>query len=108
MKDMKFVEARGSGSNWQEEYQRKLVTSEEAVKVVKSGDRVVISFLGVPLLGEALAARKNQLKNITIHSFTPAEQRAGMFFQEGMDDVFYNSVEIYSGDWVRTAPIVLD
>jgi 4-hydroxybutyrate CoA-transferase len=108
MKDMKFVEARGSGNNWQEEYQRKLVTAEEAVKVVKSGDRVVISFLGVPLLGEALAARKNELKNITIHSFTPAEQRAGMFFQEGMDDVFYNTVEIYSGDWVRTAPVGLD
>jgi 4-hydroxybutyrate CoA-transferase len=108
MKDMKFVEARGSGSNWQEEYQRKLVTAEEAVKVVKSGDRVVISFIGVPLLGEALVARKNELKNMTIHSFAPAEQRAGMFFQDGMEDTFYNTIEIFSGEWVRTAPNGLD
>lgn len=108
MKDMKFVEAKCIGNNWQEEFQRKLVTAEEAVKAVKSGDRVILSFMGVPVLGEALAARKNELKNVTIHSFTPTEQRSGMFFQEGMDEVFYNTTEIYSGDWVRTAPIGLD
>ncbi|MBN2075909.1 MAG: hypothetical protein JW762_10195 [Dehalococcoidales bacterium] len=108
MKDLKYVEAKCNGKEWQVEYQSKLVSAEEAVKVVKSGDRVVLSFMGVPLLGEALAARKNELSNVTIHSFTPTEQRAGMFFQEGMDDVFYNTTEIFGGDWVRTAPTGLD
>ena len=44
------------GMDWQEEYKRKLVAPEEAVKVVKSGDRV---FFGQPdplSLGLALGA----------------------------------------------------
>ncbi len=108
MKDLKFVEARCIGNNWQEEYQKKIVSADEAVKVVKSGDRVILSYMGVPLLGEALAARKNELRNVTIHCFTPTEQRSAMFFQEGMDEAFYPTIEIFGGDWVRTAPIGLD
>jgi len=108
MKDMKFVEARCIGKEWQEEYHRKIVSAEEAVKVVKSGDRVILSYMGVPLLGEALAARKSELRNVTIHSFTPTEQRSGVFFQEGIDNAFYNTIEIFAGDWVRTAPAGLD
>ena len=104
MKDIKLIEARCLGKEWVEEYQRKSVAAEEAVKVVRPGDRVITSFMGVPLLGEALAARKDDLTNVTIHSFTPMEQSLGMFFQEDMDDVFYNTVEIFGGDWVRTAP----
>ena len=108
MREEKLVEARCIGKEWPEEYQRKLVSAEEAVKVVKPGDRVITSFVGVPLLGEALAARKDELSNVTIHSYTPMEQTLGMFFQEGMDDVFYNTIEIFAGDWVRTAPAGTD
>ena len=108
MKDIKLIESRCIGKEWQEEYQRKLVSAEEAVKAVKPGDRVITSFMGVPLLGEALAARRDELSNVTIHSFTPMEQTLGMFFQEGADDVFYNTVEIFGGDWVRTAPSGID
>lgn len=35
--------------DWQEEYKRKLVSAEEAVKVVKSGDRVDFGFPGNPM-----------------------------------------------------------
>lgn len=108
MREIRNVEARCIGKEWQEECLRKLVSAEEAVKVIRPGDRVITSFMGVPLLGEALAARKNELSNVTIHSFTPMEQSLGMFFQEGMDDVFYNTVEIFGGDWVRTAPAGID
>jgi len=108
MKEEKLVEARCIGKEWQDEYQRKLVSAEEAVKVVRSGDRVIASFFGARLLGEALAARKDGLSNVTIHSFTPNEPGLGMFFQEGMDDVFYNTIEIFSGDWARTAPAGTD
>ena len=107
MRDMKYVEARCIGKNCQDEYLKKLVSAEEAVKVVKSGDRVITSFGGVALLGEALAARKDKLSNVTIHSYTPTEQNLGMFFEEGMDDVFYNTIEIFGG-WVRTAPTGTD
>ena len=108
MRDMKYIEARCIGKNCQDEYLKKLVSAEEAVKVVKSGDRVIASFFGGSLLGEALVARKGELRNVKIHSFTTAEQALGMFFQEGMDDVFYNTIEIFGGDWVRTAPAGID
>ena len=39
MKEERLVEARCIGKNWPDEYKRKLVSAEEAVKVVKSGDR---------------------------------------------------------------------
>lgn len=107
MKDMKYIEAKCIGKEWQEEYQKKFVSAEEAVKVIKSGDRIITSFGGVPLLGEALAARKHELSNITLHSYMPTEQNLGMFFEEGMDDVFHNTIEIFGG-WVRTAPAGTD
>ena len=40
--------------DWQEHYKRKLVTAEEAVKLVKSGDRVEIAMSPTPY---GLAAR---------------------------------------------------
>ena len=108
MREERLVEARCIGKEWQDDYQRKLVSAGEAVKAVRSGDRVIASFFGGRLLGEALAARRNELSNVTIHSFTTTEQALGMLFEEGMDDVFYNTIEIFGGDWVRTAPIGLD
>jgi len=57
---------------WKEEYERKLVTPEEAVSVIKSGDRVVFSQGMEPLaLGLALAARKEELRNVQISVRTP-------------------------------------
>lgn len=51
-----------------EEYQKKLVSAEEAVGVVKSGDKVFIAWLtGTPkLLCEALANRKDELEDVKI------------------------------------------
>jgi 4-hydroxybutyrate CoA-transferase len=108
MKDLKYVEARCTGKEWPDEYRRKTVSAEEAVKVVRPGDRVIASFFGSRLLGEALVARKDELSNVKIVSFTTTEQALGMFFQEGLDDVFYNTIEMFGGDWVRTAPAGID
>ena len=45
--------------NWSEEYKKKLVSAEEAVKIVNSNDRVVIPLTQQPaLLPVALAARR--------------------------------------------------
>jgi len=50
---------------WHEEYKRKLVSAEEAVKVVKSGDTVSFGFPRQPsLLTAALAARSEELENV--------------------------------------------
>ena len=55
-------------SNFQEIYKKKLVTAEEAVKKVKSGDWIDWAmFNGKPVeLDKALAARKDELKDIKI------------------------------------------
>lgn len=51
--------------DWQEEYKRKLVSAEEAVKVVKSGDRVDFGFPRQPYaLNAVLAARSDELENV--------------------------------------------
>ena len=57
----------GKYMDWHDEYKRKLVSAEEAVKVVKSGDRVSFGFPQQPaLLTAALAARSAELENVDI------------------------------------------
>ncbi|NLM87574.1 MAG: acetyl-CoA hydrolase [Syntrophomonadaceae bacterium] len=55
---------------YQKEYKRKLVSAEEAVKVVKSGDIVDYGFFnGKPVVCDiALAARKDELQDVQIFS----------------------------------------
>ncbi len=54
--------------NWLAEYNKKLVTAEEAVKVVKSGDWIEHAFgiNGANELDAALAERKDELYNVNI------------------------------------------
>jgi len=56
----------------QKVYQSKLTTAEEAVKLVKSGDRVEYgAFNGKPVLcDKALAARHRELKDVLIYAVT--------------------------------------
>ncbi|MBI5969066.1 MAG: 4-hydroxybutyrate CoA transferase [Deltaproteobacteria bacterium] len=61
-----------SGS-WKEEYQRKMVSPEEAVKVVRDGDRVSFTYGREPrALGLALAARLGEVKDVKVFIRTPA------------------------------------
>ena len=55
---------------WQENYQGKICTAEDAVKIVKSGDRVIQGQMhGVSqLLVDALCARKEELEDVTVFS----------------------------------------
>ncbi|MFC2003837.1 acetyl-CoA hydrolase/transferase C-terminal domain-containing protein, partial [Chloroflexota bacterium] len=54
---------------WQEKYRDKLRTPEEAAKLVKSRDRVVVGFMLHPkTLCMALANRKDDLENVTLMS----------------------------------------
>ncbi len=53
--------------NWQKEYEARLATADEAVKAVKSGDRVAIPVYSNPsLIAGALANRLNELRGVTI------------------------------------------
>ena len=74
--------------DWHEEYRRKLVSPEEAVKVVRSGDRVAFSNLGLePLaLGLALAARKDELKGVKV--LVPSPGRDFGWYDPGWEESF--------------------
>ncbi|MGE0683697.1 MAG: acetyl-CoA hydrolase/transferase family protein [Candidatus Binatia bacterium] len=53
--------------NWQTEYEKRLLSAEDAVKTVKSRDRVAIPVYSNPsLIAEALANRLNELKEVTV------------------------------------------
>jgi 4-hydroxybutyrate CoA-transferase len=57
---------------WQEEYKKKLVTPEQAVSVIKSGDRVCFVQGNEPqALGLALAARLGEVENVLLSLRTP-------------------------------------
>ena len=57
---------------WEADYKKKMVTAEEAVQVVKSGDRVVFTQGNEPqALGLALAARLGELEDVLLSIRTP-------------------------------------
>jgi 4-hydroxybutyrate CoA-transferase len=68
--------------DWQKMYKQKLVSMEEAARVVKSGDNVFLpnEYLGV--LPYALVARKDELRDVTVEIctafFDPGWLSAGM------------------------------
>ena len=52
---------------WQEKYKKKLVSSDEAVKVVKSGDRVHVPLTYQPqIILNALAKRRDEIKGVRL------------------------------------------
>ncbi|MBI4282864.1 MAG: hypothetical protein HY663_00150 [Chloroflexi bacterium] len=106
-KDLKFASTECIGKNWQEEYNKKLVSAETAAKAVKSGDRVIF-YQGGRLLGPALAARKNELRNVIIHSCVPQQPHVGPFYQLDAQKAFTNTIEFFTGDFARMAPAGTD
>lgn len=59
-------------ADWKYEYQKKLVSAEEAAAMIKSGDSIVCTAGREPLsIGLALAARKEELQGVTVLGLTP-------------------------------------
>ena len=59
--------------DWKEEFRRKTVSAEEAVRVIKSGDRVSFTHgREPPTVTRAMVARKNELKNVKVFMRTPS------------------------------------
>ncbi|MBW2621512.1 MAG: acetyl-CoA hydrolase/transferase family protein [Deltaproteobacteria bacterium] len=90
-------------SNWKDEYQRKLVSAEEAVRAVNSGDRVFFSFSRDPsVLCQALADRYKELKDVSINMMM-AQTDPGWLDPERAD-AFNVTVGVFSGpiarDWL--------
>ncbi len=82
--------------DWREEYKRKTVSAEDAVKAVKSGDRVVIPLPEQPrLLPDLLATRAGELQDVEIFATGTTTEYA--FFQPGLADVFNININCFAG-----------
>ena len=52
---------------WQEEYQKKLVSADEAARTVKSGDTIIFPYrTNTRVIPQAIANRKNELRDVNI------------------------------------------
>ncbi|MFH1651286.1 MAG: acetyl-CoA hydrolase/transferase C-terminal domain-containing protein [Chloroflexota bacterium] len=77
--------------DWQEEYQRKLVSAEDAVSHIKSGDRVAFAYGLEPNdLALALLGRAGDLKDL--HIYVPAPGRDMPWYEPGWEETFQVSV----------------
>jgi 4-hydroxybutyrate CoA-transferase len=73
--------------NWQEEYERKMATPEEAVRLIKSGDRVAYAYGLEPNdLSLAMLARMGEISNIKL--YVPAPGRDYPWYEPGMEEFF--------------------
>jgi len=73
--------------NWKTEFERKLVSAEDAAKLVKSGDFVVFTFGREALaVGLAIAARKSELRNVSV--FCPSPGYDFGWYDDGWQDSF--------------------
>lgn len=86
--------------DWQEEYRRKLISAEEAVRLVKSGDRIAFSVNEQPIaLSEALTARLVDLRDVQIHITNPLVDYG--WFDPGMREFFDVTQLSYAGRAAR-------
>lgn len=74
--------------DWREEYQRKLVSPDEAVRCIESGDQVfTYAQAAMPVaLMEALARRKDELRDVTVYG-------ANTMYPYGIADLYLRSIE---------------
>ena len=74
--------------HWEEEYKRKLVTPDEAVKEIKSGDTVSLGIAtSAPYaLCQALGRRKDELEGVTINTIVTVIPEP--WFQPGYEKAF--------------------
>jgi len=73
--------------DWQEQYQRKFISAEEAATKVKSGDTVVFTMGREAFaIGLSVAARKEELKDVTVIAPHPAYDFG--WYDEGWQDSF--------------------
>lgn len=77
--------------DWKEEYERKLTTAEEAVKHIKSGDRVAFAYGLEPNdLGLALVGRAAEVQGIRL--YVPAPGRDFPWYEPGWENTIDVSI----------------
>jgi len=85
--------------DWQEIYRQRLTTPAEAVKAVKSGDTVMVPIFPPATLPPALAARKDELRDVKIRLLAPASDPGWLRLPD--ESTFSVEFELYVGDYAR-------
>jgi 4-hydroxybutyrate CoA-transferase len=93
------VTTEGGRMDWQEIYQQRLTTPAEALKAVKSGDTVVFPIYASPVMQFGLAARRNELKDVTVRLLAPALDPGWLRMPD--ETVFQVEFELFIGDFAR-------
>ena len=77
--------------DWREEYKRKIISAEQAAAMVKSGNRLVFSAGREAFsIGLAIAARKEDLKNVSVYVPSPGYDFG--WYDPGWQDSFDISI----------------
>ncbi len=88
--------------DWREHYRQNLVTPDEAVSTIASGEGVTVSVNPHPnLLLDALAARREDLHGVRLHLLGPHYDPG--WLQPGWDESFPITIMFYLGDVARPA-----
>ncbi len=85
--------------DWQDIYKQRLTTPQDAVKAIRSGDTVMIPIFPPVTLALALAARKDELKDVTIRLLAPAADPGWLRMPD--ESTFKVEFELYIGDFAR-------
>lgn len=101
-----MVRAVDFTKDWQEIYQSRLISVEEAAKLIKSGDVIDIPFGGEPrLLYEGLAARMAEVKDVRIRAFFCSVDAA--IYDPAFAETFKDSYLVLDGfPTDRTRPLL--
>lgn len=88
-------------SDWQQLYQERLTTAPEAVKLVKSGDTVMVPIFPPVMPVIALAQRANELKDVTVRLLAPAADPGWLRAPD--ESTWKVEFELFIGDFARFA-----
>ncbi|MBI2723432.1 MAG: hypothetical protein HYX50_00075 [Chloroflexi bacterium] len=85
--------------HWQELYAQRTTTAAEAVKAVRSGDTVMVPIFPPPTLCLNLAARKQELRDVTVRLLAPGGDPGWLRMPD--ESTFKIEFELYIGDFAR-------
>jgi 4-hydroxybutyrate CoA-transferase len=85
--------------NWRADFDKKLISAEEAANLIKSGDNIFIPAVYMGSLPHAIAARKDELRDVTVEVQSPVFDPG--WLAPGMEDSFQIITRIFMAALAR-------
>ena len=97
-------------TGWEDDYKRKTVSPEQAVRAIKSGDNVIFPNVYIGILPHTIVGRRGELRNVTIDCSAPFYDPG--WFSPGMEESFtpvirtflYAMRHVHDAGWVPFLP----